>query len=129
MRLDIVFLDKRTDEFRKQIRKAVRRLEGFLSKNGFIEVYLISGERMAMLNAKFRKKKKATNVLSFKATANFPDSYLGEIYLDPFYIKKRDENLELVLIHGILHILGYSHKRKNDRIKMEKREERLLSML
>ena len=86
-------------------------------------------ERMKMLNNKFRSKNKPTNVLSFQKPKNFPGIKLGEVYLDPIYIQKHKEDLALMLAHGVLHILGYDHEKKSDRIKMERREARLLSKL
>jgi rRNA maturation RNase YbeY len=50
------------------------------------------------------------------------EKYLGEIHLNPFYIKSKGEDLLFMLFHGLLHIAGYDHKKKNDRIRMEKKE-------
>jgi ssRNA-specific RNase YbeY (16S rRNA maturation enzyme) len=74
------------------------------------------------------------NVISLPAVVNFPRpdlgvSSLGEIYLNPDYIKRRGEDLNYMIIHGFLHLLGYDHKRTNDRIKMEKEEKRLYDLL
>jgi len=71
------------------------------------------------------------NVLAFPAPKNFPrpdqgGRYLGEIYLNPDYIKKHGEDLIFMFIHGFLHLLGYDHKKKDDRIAMEKKERELL---
>lgn len=84
------------------------------------------------------------NVLSFPAPKRFPHPggsgrYLGEVYLNPDYIKAdpffngsrfaiRDK-LAYMLIHGLLHLLGYDHKKKNDIIKMENMERKLLQKL
>ena len=71
------------------------------------------------------------NVLAYPAPKNFPrpdakNRFLGEIYLNPDYIKKQGENIFYMFIHGFLHLLGYIHKKKSDRIKMEKKEKELL---
>ena len=42
-------------------------------------------------------------------------------YTNPFYIKNKESLL--FMFHGLLHIAGYDHKRKNDRIRMEKLEK------
>lgn len=105
-------------------------------KNRQLEVYLVGHETLNK------------NVLAFPAPKNFirPDlrgkKPLGEIYLNPDYIRK--EKLELVignwklgipaklaymLIHGFLHLLGYDHKRSHDTIIMQRKEKRLLKKL
>ena len=71
------------------------------------------------------------NVLAFPAAKHFPrpdlpKKPLGEIYLNPEYIASHDEDLTFMLIHGFLHLLGYDHVKKNDRIRMESREKKLL---
>lgn len=129
MILKVILLDKQVKKYLTKVKKMARRLTRFLNQKGTAEVYLISGRRMRHLNKMFRKKDKSTNVLSFAKPKNFPGKELGEVYLDPLYIKKRKENLNLMLVHGVLHILGYDHKRRNDRIKMEKREASLLSKI
>ena len=94
---------------------------------------------MKFLNKKFLGKNKSTDVLSFIEPKSFvypPGRFkrLGEIYLNiPLIERQSGANFEVALsrplIHGFLHLLGYTHRRKNDRIKMEKQEVRLLGLL
>ena len=102
-------------------------------KNAYADVFLVSNEEIHKLNLKYRGKDKPTNVLSFPQPDNFPTpskkKFLGEIYLSPKYIEGHNENLEFMLIHGLLHLLGFNHIKKSDRIKMEKEEARLLKLL
>lgn len=122
-------MDKSTKKFERALKPMARRLAKLLPQKGGIEVYLIGNRRMKHLNKMFRKKDKFTNVLSFQKPAGFPGTELGEVYLDPVYIKKHKEDLALMLVHGVLHIFGYEHERRNDRIKMEKKEAELLSKI
>ena len=126
MTIKIILLDKEAKKYEKYIKKQAKKLVKFLAKKGEIEVYLINGKRMRQLNRRFRGKDRSTNVLSFQKPKNFPGSKLGEVYLDPNYIKRHKESVDLMLVHGVLHILGYDHKKKDDRIKMEKKEARIL---
>ncbi len=72
------------------------------------------------------------NVHSFLAPLDFPRPdiaparWLGDIYINPSYIKQHYEDFNLLLVHGFLHLLGYDHGRKSDRLKMESRERMLL---
>ena len=46
------------------------------------------------------------------------------------YGEELEHRIERLAIHGILHLLGYDHeKNEEEAIKMEKEEDRLLSML
>ena len=125
MKIEVIVLDKPAIKYRNLVMERAFGLSKLLPKKGVIEVYLISGKRMLALNKKFRGKNKSTNVLSFAAPKNFPGNKLGEVYLDPLYIQKHKEDLALMLAHGVLHILGYDHEKKNDRIRMEKKEKAL----
>jgi probable rRNA maturation factor len=129
MTLEVVALDKKVWKFKQGVVKKARRLASFLRKKGSIEIYLVDDKRMQRLNKQFRGKNKPTNVLSFPKPKGFPGQELGEVYLDPVYIDKKKENLDLMLVHGVLHILGYDHKQKSDRIVMQKKEAELLKRL
>ncbi|MEK7634333.1 MAG: rRNA maturation RNase YbeY [Patescibacteria group bacterium] len=127
-------------QFEKKIKFAVFKILKIFKKDDVaIEIFLVGNREMLFLNKTLRKKNKPTNVLSFPEPKNFPHpefknkkiDYLGAIYLDIPYIKK-EAKISLVdidflmvelLIHGILHLLGFIHKKKNDRIKMEKKEK------
>ena len=129
MKLEVILLDRLAGEYQEGISKIANRLAKMLKKSGVIEVYLISSRRMKMLNKKFRGKDRATNVLSFQKPKGFPGTKLGEVYLDPLYIQKHKESLDLMLVHGVLHILGYDHEKRSDRIKMERKEQELLARI
>lgn len=136
MILEVIVLDKAVWKFKALMDKKARRLvtalagrADFLVKKGSIEIYLIDDRRMRRLNRQFRGKDKPTNVLSFVKPKGFPGETLGEVYLGPVYIQKNKESLDLMLVHGVLHILGFDHKKKNDRIVMEKKESQLIKVI
>jgi rRNA maturation RNase YbeY len=121
MAIKVWVIDKKAEKYKNVILKKARLVASFLHLNGTIEVFLVGSRQM--------KK----NVLSFVAKETrggfiYPDlreKYLGEIYLNPFYINKNNEDILFMLFHGLLHISGYDHKKKNDRIKMEKLEKKI----
>ena len=103
-------------------------------KNVYVEIYLIGSGEMKKLNKTYRGKDKATNVLAFESDNSFPHPFtrlspLGEVYLAPDYIQEKKENLGFMLVHGLLHLLGYDHLEKRDRMKMEKLEKSLCRAL
>lgn len=107
---------------------AVLALE-FLKKTGrVVDVYLVGNKEIRALNKIYLKKDKPTTILSFenkgfvRGDVGISDSHLGEIFLAPNVIRERGEDAVFLVIHGILHLVGYTHKRKDDRIRMEKKE-------
>ena len=121
----------------RQIKNLGGKLPGLVRKKRVIfDVCLVSNREIRDLNRRFLGKNRATNVLSFEADPLLPrpdikknTRYLGEIFLAPEYIRARGESLPFLLIHGFLHLLGYTHKGKRDRIKMEKLENKLLCLI
>src|SRR5207245_8472522 len=119
-------------------------------KKSDVTVCLVSNAAMAQLNQKFRKKKGSTDVLSFpSATRRRPvrlgrrsrpansgqQEYLGDIAISPAaarrYAKKYDRKiateLRVLILHGILHLLGYDHE--TDHGEMDKFEQKLRKRL
>lgn len=98
-------------------------------KNCYLEIYLLNSQKMKFLNKKFLNKNKTSNILTFVEPENFPHpesplKFLGEIYL-----KSPITNYKLLitlLAHGLLHLMGFQHKKKSDRIKMEAKEKFLI---
>ena len=93
----------------------------------------IVGEREGRrLNATFRKKNKATNVLSFAYGRGCGDVVLCH----PVIAREaRTQGKTLaahyahLVVHGLLHLRGYDHEKKRDALRMEQREVRLLRRL
>lgn len=101
-----------------------------------VTIHIVTDASMRRINRKTRKKDTPTNVLSFENKDFFPHpelksgyKYCGDVFLAPRYIKKKKENIYHLVIHGLLHLLGYDHKEKNDRIVMEAREKEILLSL
>lgn len=121
----------RYEKLEKEVKKAARAALDFLRKDDIsVEVNLVGDGEMKNLNRKFRGKNKVTNVLSFSEPKGFPHPesrlrFLGEVYLAPDYVRERGEGLGRLAVHGVLHLLGFSHSREGDRMKMEKLEEKI----
>lgn len=94
-----------------------------------ISIAFVSSDEIKKLNQKYRKKNKPTDVLSFGKTLDFK-SDLSEIVICPEVVKKNNEELAKMLVHGILHILGYEHEKSEKEAKeMEKKQEKYLSKI
>ena len=122
---------RKYEKLGKEVRKAARAALGFLGKdNVSVEVNLVGNGEIKNLNRKFRKKNKVADVLSFSEPTGFPHPesrlrLLGEIYLAPDRVRAKGEELGRLAVHGVLHLLGFSHSREDDRMKMEKLEEKI----
>ena len=86
-----------------------------------LSLALVGNSEIRQLNAKYRKKDYATDVLSFPAAENLPGPIrlLGDVVISVdkarAQAKERGrtlkEELATLLIHGIVHLLGYDHER------------------
>ncbi|MDO8442814.1 MAG: rRNA maturation RNAse YbeY [bacterium] len=123
MTIKVWVIDKKAEKHKKIILKKARLVASFLALDGYLEIFLVGNRQM---------KKNVLSYVGKEARGEFirPDikeKILGEICLNPFYIKKNKESLLFMLCHGLLHIAGYDHKQKNDRIKMERKEKIIFS--
>ena len=117
-------------------KKAVEVIKEVLNKERKrkkISLVFLSSEEIKKINKKYRKKNQATDVLSFLYEDDF-----GEIAVCPEVIKKNAKKLKSsynkelirVLIHGVLHLLGYDHKGSREKAQiMNQKEKRYLSIL
>ena len=102
-------------------------------------ILLAGNKEIKLLNSKFRKKNKATDVLSFpyyKKTElqNFKKTeeiYLGDIILNLQMIQKKNfiKNFDRLWIHGFLHLLGYKHYFNKDFNKMNTLEKKIFNKI
>jgi rRNA maturation RNase YbeY len=122
----------------KQVALAVLQLTR--QENAELSLALIGDAEMQNLNAQYRHKDYPTDVLSFPAAKNLPPEaiLLGDVIIsvdkaaEQAKERRRTLHHEIVtlLIHGIVHLLGYDHERsvKDARImtRIEKKIARQL---
>ena len=101
---------------------------------------MLSGNKeIKLLNKKFRKKNKTTDVLSFpfqtkfqlrKKLKNEKEIYLGDIIVNinkiknKKFIKSFKIEFDRLWIHGLVHLFGHDHKKESDFLKMTKIEKK-----
>jgi len=103
---------------------------------GGVTILLTDDENVRELNARFRNKDNATNVLSFPAPQN-PEGHLGDIAL-AFGVCAREaaeqgkplaHHLQHLVAHGVLHLVGYDHETDAEAEQMEGLERVILAEL
>lgn len=140
MTFKIHFITKETDwkpllpELRKAARpllKALLKAEN-ISTNQTISVVLANNFFIQEYNHQYRDKNKPTNILSFSSDE---DGYLGDLILAYETIaKEASEQQKLLLhhclhllVHGVLHLLGYDHETPTEADQMEAKEITILA--
>lgn len=104
-----------------------------------LTVRFVDEDEIMQLNNTYRKQNKTTNVLAFPS--NLPDGItldyplLGDIIVCPKVLMQESEeqNKPLVahwahiIIHGVLHLLGYDHMKDEDARTMQQQEIAVLA--
>ncbi|MFH1129161.1 MAG: rRNA maturation RNase YbeY [Patescibacteria group bacterium] len=106
-KIDLKFLEKFAQKVLKLMKLNVVNLS----------IAIVDDAKMKALNKKYRKKNKTTDVLSFD---------YGEIIICLNQAKRQakkekhslEQELEMLLLHGILHLAGYDDQTKKDYNKM-----------
>ena len=105
-----------------------------ISKNFLFFLHSVSKQESTKLNMHYFKKNSPADVLTIPLYRNINEIYkldednnevLGDLFINRKLIKDNalkyektmSEELQLVLIHGLLHLVGYSHENE-DRLKM-----------
>ena len=104
-----------------------------------LSVRIVDAEEGQALNEQFRGSTGATNVLSFPFENESPEPLplIGDIVICAPVVAKeaREQNKALnahwahMMIHGVLHLLGYDHQNENDANLMESLETEIMQGL
>ncbi len=116
-----------------------------LKKNKFFCTLLLSNNKeIKHLNKKFRKKNKATDVLSFpfqkknelkEKLKKEKEIYLGDIIINLSKIKNKKIlkifkfEFDRLWIHGLVHLFGHDHKKEKDFLKMKQIEKKYFNFV
>ena len=120
--------------------KDALRAEG-APENSEVSITFVSNDKIRRLNNEYRGIDSPTDVLSFECDGGILEDgaqvcLLGDIVIAPDVARSQcDEfgnsfidEIELLLVHGILHLLGYDHIQDDDAEVMEAREREILSL-
>lgn len=93
-----------------------------------VELLLTNNEEIQRINKENRNIDKATDVLSFPYGDFSP--FLGSIVISIDKVKEESqrlnhsllEEIKLLFIHGVLHIMGYDHEKDNGEMRLKEEE-------
>ena len=101
-----------------------------------LSLIFVGANESRNLNRKYRRKNKPTDVLSF--SHGFRRSGLGELVICLPVIRRQalearhsfKKELQMMVIHGFLHLLGYDHEKNHkEELKMMRLQDKLLKRL
>jgi probable rRNA maturation factor len=105
-----------------------------------ISINLVGDARMRHLNREYRQKDRTTDVLAFasREAGGPPSPILGDVVVSvPMAMRQAkslghslNQELARLLIHGLLHLVGYDHERSDKEAqRMQRKEEKLFAAL
>ena len=119
-------------------RAARRLLRGLGLAQAELSVLLVSDAEMRRLNRAWRRRDRSTDVLAFaqrEGPGGAPAGLLGDVVISVDTARRQaaEHGLTLVregerlLVHGLLHLLGYDHERSAAEARRMQRRERALT--
>jgi rRNA maturation RNase YbeY len=124
------------------LRRSARRLLAGLARDGAeLSVLLVSDGEMRRLNRDWRGRDRPTDVLSFaqgEGAGAAPDGLLGDVVISVDTARRQARSgrrplgreAERLLVHGLLHLLGYDHERSaREAARMKQKERELAAWL
>ena len=104
-----------------------------------LSVLLVAKAASRALNARYRGRDQPTNVLSFPAPPSLAavSGLLGDLVICPALLrlearaqhKSARAHWTHLVVHGVLHLIGYDHERESEAQRMQRREIRALRLL
>ena len=104
-----------------------------------LSIRVVGQARSRSLNARYRRRTQATNVLSFDGAGGAPDGrfFLGELVICAPVVaheaqaqaKTLQAHWAHMTVHGVLHLLGFDHEAAIEAAKMSAREIQILDRL
>ena len=108
-------------------------------ESAVIFIRVVGRDRSRSLNWRYRRKPRATNVLSFAGAGRLPDGtwLLGELVICAPVVaaearrqgKSVDAHWAHMTVHGVLHLQGFDHEAAAEAAKMESKEAQILDRL
>ncbi len=124
---------------RSIIERSVEIVLAFGKKKADVSIVIVGDRAMRTLNRNLRAKDSVTDILSFtESESENPEAgFIGELVIDLQQINRQAKKfgnsktteLAFIVIHGMLHLLGYEDESERGRIEMERIGHTLLKKM
>ncbi|MFQ5849029.1 MAG: rRNA maturation RNase YbeY [Candidatus Binatia bacterium] len=137
MGVEIVTIGKGRKVATQRVKEKATRILKLLNQNrAELSLALVGNREIRQLNKRFRKKNEPTDVLSFPLGGSLPTRkrLLGDVVISVERAERQaresrknlEAEIDTLLIHGILHLLGYDHGRSaKEARRMQRTEKRV----
>jgi probable rRNA maturation factor len=107
-----------------------------LDENSELSVLFVTADHIRRLNKRFAGNDYATDVLAFPMMDEDEDTFLlGDVVVCPSVAEENahkvghgvGREIDTLLVHGTLHLLGYDHQGVEDKARMDKRVNEVLT--
>lgn len=134
MNVYVDYKDSRWKRYNIDFSAVANVVVGTTHKKSEVSIILTDDKEIHELNRQYRNIDKPTNVLSFELG---DDILLGDIYISLDTVMREAKELNItveehtahMVVHGVLHLLGYDHIKDDDAIVMETKEISVLEKL
>ena len=129
----------------RHLAEAILEHEGYPDESE-VTVMLVTDDDMTGYNERFMKRTEPTDVLAFpletlepgrppERRPGEPPITLGDVIISPDYVRRQameqgsefGDELALMVVHGVLHLMGWDHANDDQAEEMEERERKLLA--
>ncbi|MBU1162498.1 MAG: rRNA maturation RNase YbeY [Proteobacteria bacterium] len=141
-----VLIDNRQKKYKISMtaiqQKTTDILNALACHDSEISILIVDDPQIAILNKKYLRRYGPTNVIAFpmrtEQFSNINPELLGDVVISIETAEKEgksigismEERFTQLLVHGILHLLGYDHeKSEQEADKMEKKSDEILKLI
>ena len=141
-----VLIDNRQKKYKISMttiqQKTIDILNALDCDDAELSILIVDDSQIAILNKKYLRRYGPTNVIAFPMRtdpfSNINPELLGDVVISMETAEKEGKNIGIsieerftqLLVHGILHLLGYDHEMSEQEAdKMEKKSEEILKLI
>ena len=131
MSIQIIFEDIKPQQINKNlIKRNIKNLiSNELKKTGEISVVLCSDSYLLEINKQYLKHDYYTDIITFNYCEG--NTISGDLFISTERVKENADTfastflkeLYRVIFHGVLHLIGYNDKTKEEQIEMQRKED------
>ncbi len=135
MALDLVNLQRQVPILRRRIHRTAEAALRALGRAGaLVHLTFVTDRRIRRLNARYRRHERPTDVLAFPLAVPGPSRLWGAVVISAETARRQalrlgvpvSLELDLLVVHGLLHLAGYGDREPREARLMHEREREIL---